>query len=61
MLEEEGRRSNGGTLWWNEEVKEAVPKKKDSHKAMCIYSTKENRRRYESMINKEKKAVSKII
>ena len=28
-------RSKGDTWWWNEEVKEAVSRKKDAHKAMC--------------------------
>ena len=34
-----GRRSKGDTWWWNEEVKEAVSRKKDAHKAMCQNST----------------------
>ena len=41
---------SGGYIWWlNEEVKEAVSRKKDSHKAMCKNSTEENKRRYISM------------
>ena len=30
-----GRRSKGDTQWWNEEVKEAVSKKKETYKVMC--------------------------
>ena len=41
-----GRRSKGDTLWWNEEVKEAVSRKKVTHKAMCQNSTEENKRRH---------------
>ena len=37
-----GRRSEGDTWSWNEEVKEAVLKKKDAHKAMCQNNTEEN-------------------
>ena len=37
-----GRRSKGDTWWWNEEVKEAVSRKKDKHKAMCQNNTEEN-------------------
>ena len=33
------RRSKGDTWWWNEEVKEAVLRKKEAHKAMCQMST----------------------
>ena len=29
-----GRRSNGDAWWWNEEVKEAVSRKKEAHLAM---------------------------
>ena len=29
-----GRRSKGDTWWWNEEVKEAVSRKKEAHKTM---------------------------
>ena len=33
------RRSKGDTWWWKEDVKEAVSRKKDAHKAMCHNST----------------------
>ena len=32
--------------WWNDEVKEAISRKKDTHKAMCQNDTEENKRRY---------------
>ena len=44
--------------WWNEEVKEAVSRKKETHKAMCQNSTEENMRR-NKIIQNAKKAVSK--
>ena len=67
-----GKTSKGDIWWWNEEVKEAVPRKngevkeavsrkKEAHKAMCENSTEENKRRYKSMKNKAKKAVSKVM
>ena len=40
-----GRRSKGDTWWWNEEVKEAVSRKKEAHMAMCWNSIEENNRR----------------
>ena len=45
----------------NEEVKEAISRKKDAHKAMCQSSTEENKRRYKSMKNKVNKAVSQVM
>ena len=33
----------------------------EAHKAMCQNSTEENKRRYKSMKNKAKKAVSKVM
>ena len=53
--------SEGDTWWWNEEVKEAVSRKKEVHKVMCQNSTEENKRRYRSMKNKANKAVSKAM
>ena len=55
------RRSKGDIWWWNEEVKEVVSRKKDAHKIMCQNNTEENKMRYKSMKNKEKKAVSEAI
>ena len=56
-----GRRSKGDTWWWNKEVKEEVSRKMDVQKAMCQNNTEENKRRYKSMKNKAKKAVSKAV
>ena len=56
-----GRRSKGDTWWWNVEMKVAILRKTDAHKAMCHSGTVENKRRYEGMKNKAKKAVSKGI
>ena len=46
---------------WNEEVKEALPRRNDAHKVMFQKNTEENKRRYKSMKNKVKKAVSKTM
>ena len=55
------RRSKGDTWWWNEEVKEAISRKKDAHMVMCRNSSEWNKNRYKSMKKKTKKAVSKAI
>ena len=56
-----GRRSNGDICWWNEEVKEAVSRKKEAHQTMCQSSTEENNMRYNSMKIKANKAVLKAM
>ena len=53
--------NKGDAWWWNEKVKEALSKKKYAHKAMNCNSTEENKRRYKSMKDKTKKAVSKAM
>ena len=53
-------RSKGDTWWWEEEMKEAVSRKKDAHKAMCQNNT-ENTRRYKGMKNKAAKAFTKAM
>ena len=58
MWEEEGKRSKGDILWWNEEMKEAVSLKKGTDKVMCQNIYEENKRRFKSMKNKAYKAVS---
>ena len=51
-----------GEKWrWNEEVKEAVSRKKEAHKTMCLNSTEENKRMCKSMKNEVKKAHSKAM
>ena len=56
-----GRRIEGDTWWWNEEVQEVVSQKKGAHKVMCWNNIEENNRRYLSMKNKSEKAVSKAM
>ena len=59
-MKKRGRRSIGDTWWQNEDVKEAISRKKNAQKAMCQNSTEENKK-YESMENKVKKASSKAM
>ena len=49
-----GRRDQGNTWWWNEEVKEAIANKKDAHKEMRKNRTEENKARYVCMRNRAK-------
>ena len=55
-----GRRDRGDTLWWNEEVKEAIARKK-VYKELCKDRTEENKARYKTMKNRAKKAVAKAM
>ena len=56
-MEEEGRKSKGDMWWFNENMNEAVSGKKYAHKTMYWDSIEENKRKYESMKNKARKAV----
>ena len=53
-----GTRSKGDTWWPYEELKDAVSIETYVHRVMCQNYTEEIRRRYNSMKNKVKKAVS---
>ena len=52
-----GRRCKGDSWWWNGEMKEIVSRKKEAHMAMCQNSTEENKRWYEGINYKARKAV----
>ena len=54
MWEEKGEEVEGDTWWWNEEVKEAISRKKDAHKAMCHNNTEMNKRKLKALNNKAK-------
>ena len=56
-----GRRDQGGTWWWNEEVKEAIARKKDAYKELGKNRTEENKARYKNMKNRAKKVVAKAM
>ena len=49
-----GRRDQGDTWWWNEDVKEAIVGKKDAHKEMRKSGTEANKARYKNMKNRAK-------
>ena len=46
MIKSVGRRGRGEVKEIHKEVKEAVSRKKDAHRAMCQNSTEENKSRY---------------
>ena len=54
-------RSKGDTWWWNEEANEAVSRKIDAHRAICLDNAEWNKRRYEGMKNKALKIISKVM
>ena len=61
-VKKRGRRGIGGTWWWwwwDEDVKEAISRKKDAQKLM--HSTEENLNRYKSMKNKARKVFNPVI
>ena len=56
-----GKRDQGDTWLWNEDVKEAIARKKDAHKEMCKSGTEVNKARYKNMKNRAKKVVTKTM
>ena len=56
-----GRRDQVDTWWWNEDVKEAIARKKDAHKEMRKSGTEANEARYQNMTNRAKKVVAKAM
>ncbi|XP_068728698.1 uncharacterized protein [Montipora capricornis] len=54
-----GRRDQGDTWWWNEDVNEAIVRKKDEHKEMCERGNDANKARYKNMKNRAKRWLQK--
>ena len=44
-----GRRDQGDTWWWNEDVKKVTARKKNAHKEMSKSGTEANKARYKNM------------
>ena len=54
-----GRREQGETWWWNEDVKDAIAKKKEAFKEYCKNKTEGLKAKYRKMNNHAKKVVAK--
>ena len=53
--------NQGDKRWWNDDVKEAIIKKKDEHKEMGKSGIEANKARYKNMKNRAKKVVVKAM
>ena len=56
-----GRRDQGNTWWWNEQVKEAIDRKKKAFKTWCKNRSAENKSNYRKARNRMKKEVAKAM
>ena len=56
-----GRRDQGNTWWWNEQVKEAIDRKKKAFKTWCKNRTAENKSNYRKARKRTKKVVAKAM
>ena len=54
-----GRRDQGNTWWWNEQVKEAIERKKKAFNTWCKNRSPENKNNYRKARNQTKKVVTK--
>ena len=54
-----GKRDQGNTWWWNEDVMEVIVRKKDAHKEMRKSGTEATKVRYKNTKNRAKKVVVK--
>lgn len=56
-----GRRDRRDTGWWNEEVKEAIARKKEAYKEMRKNGTEESKVKYKRLKKQAKKVVAKAM
>ena len=56
-----GRRDQGNTWWWNEQVKEAIDRKKKAFKTWCKNRSAENKSNYRKARNRTRKVVAKAM
>ena len=54
-------RDQGNTWWWNEQVKEAIDRKKKAFKTWCKNRSAENKSNYRKARNRTKKMVAKAM
>ena len=55
------RRDRGNTWWWNEQVKDAIDRKKKAFKLWCTNRSAENKNKYRKARNETKKVISKAM
>ena len=56
-----GRRDQGNTWWWNEQVKEAIDRKKKAFKTWCKNRSAKNKSNYRKARNRTRKVVAKAM
>ena len=55
------RGSRGNTWWWNEQVKDAIDRKKKAIKLWCTNQSAENKNNYKKARNETKKVIAKAM
>jgi len=55
------KKDRGNTWWWNEEVKDAIARKRKAYKELCKIGSEENKLKHKKTRNKTKKAVARTI
>ena len=55
------RGDRGDMWWWNEEVKDAITKKKTAFKKLCRFPSEENKTKYKRITNQTRKIVARAM
>ena len=55
------RRDQGDVLWWNEEVKDTITRKKAAFKELCRFPSEENKTQYKRIRNQTRKIVARAV
>ena len=55
------RRNRGDMWWWNEKVKDFIPRKKAAFKELCKFPLEENKTQYKRLRNQMRKIVARAM
>ena len=61
MWKDESEGTRGNTWWWNEQVKDAIDRKKKAFKLSCTNRSAESKYKYRKARNETKKVIAKAI
>ena len=54
-------RRDRGNMWWNEEVKDTIARKKAAFKELCRFPSEENKTKYKRIRNQTRKIIAEAM